>query len=50
MSRRLLLLAALAPFVLSAAKPTLVPDVSDSRIEIRYSFTGAEMVETQRGP
>lgn len=44
MSRRLLLLAALAPLVLSAAKPTLVPDVSDSRIEIRYSFTGAELL------
>jgi uncharacterized protein (TIGR02186 family) len=43
-SRRLFLLAALAPLVLSAAKPTLIPDVSDSRIEIRYSFTGAELL------
>jgi len=42
--RRLFLLAALAPLVVSAAKPTLVPDVSDSRIEIRYSFTGAELL------
>jgi uncharacterized protein (TIGR02186 family) len=41
---RLLLLALLAPLSLSAAKPTLVPDVSDSRIEIRYSFTGAELL------
>jgi uncharacterized protein (TIGR02186 family) len=42
--RRLVLIAALAPLALSAAKPTLVPDVSDSRIEIRYSFTGAELL------
>jgi uncharacterized protein (TIGR02186 family) len=41
---RLLLLAAVAPLSLSATKPTLVPDVSDSRIEIRYSFTGAELL------
>jgi uncharacterized protein (TIGR02186 family) len=30
--------------MLGAAKPRLVPDVSQSRIEIRYSFTGAELL------
>jgi len=39
-----LLLLALAPLMLSAAKPRLVPDVSQSRIEIRYSFTGVELL------
>ena len=42
--RRLLALLLAAPFALGAAKPTLVPDVSQSRIEIRYSFTGAELL------
>jgi uncharacterized protein (TIGR02186 family) len=41
---RLLLLVALAPLALSATKPRLVPDVSENRIEIRYSFTGAELL------
>jgi uncharacterized protein (TIGR02186 family) len=42
--RRPLLLLALAPLTLGAATPRLVPDVSQSRIEIRYQFTGAELL------
>ena len=38
------LLLALAPLTLGAAKPRLVPDVSQSRIEIRYSFTGVDLL------
>ncbi len=34
----------LAPLLLGAAKPVLVPDVSQRHIEIRYSFTGAELL------
>jgi uncharacterized protein (TIGR02186 family) len=41
---RLALLLACAPLAASATKPRLVPDVSESRIEIRYSFTGAELL------
>ena len=41
---RALLLLALAPLALGASKPRLVPDVSQSRIEIRYSFTGVELL------
>jgi uncharacterized protein (TIGR02186 family) len=41
---RALLLLLAAPLALGAAKPRLVPDVSQSRIEIRYSFTGAELL------
>jgi uncharacterized protein (TIGR02186 family) len=41
---RALLLLCAAPLALSAAKPRLVPDVSQSRVEIRYSFTGAELL------
>ena len=33
-----------APLALGAAEPRLVPDVSQSKIEIRYSFTGAELL------
>ena len=45
MMRRRLLLAAMLPLVLGAqAKPVLVPDVSARRIEIRYSFTGAQLL------
>jgi uncharacterized protein (TIGR02186 family) len=40
----LLLLALAVPLTLGASKPTLVPDVSESRIEIQYSFTGAELL------
>ena len=41
---RALLLLLAAPLALGAAKPRLVPDVSQSEIEIRYSFTGAELL------
>lgn len=41
---RALFLAALAPLLLGAAQPRLVPDVSQSRIDIVYSFTGAELL------
>jgi uncharacterized protein (TIGR02186 family) len=40
----LLLLLLAAPALLGAAKPRLVPDVSQDRIDIRYSFTGAELL------
>ena len=40
----LLLLAVAAPLTLGATKPRLVPDVSQSRIEIRYSFTGVDLL------
>jgi uncharacterized protein (TIGR02186 family) len=42
--RRALLLLAIAPLTLGQAKPKLVPDVSQREIEIRYSFTGAELL------
>jgi uncharacterized protein (TIGR02186 family) len=41
---RALLLLLLAPLALGAAKPRLVPDVSQETVEIRYSFTGAELL------
>lgn len=41
---RCLVLALLAPLLLGAAKPVLVPDVSQRDIEIIYSFTGAELL------
>ena len=46
MSRRLpsLVLAALALAVMGAAKPVLVPDISSRKVEIRYSFTGAQLL------
>jgi len=39
-----LLLLAAAPLATGAAKPKLVPDVSENKIEIQYSFTGAELL------
>ena len=42
-SRALLLLLA-APLAISASETKLVPDVSQRDIEIRYSFTGAELL------
>ena len=39
-----LLLLLAAPLLSGQAKPRLVPDVSQSKIEIRYSFTGAELL------
>lgn len=45
MSRlRCALLALVMPLVLGATEPKLVPDVSQSRIDIQYSFTGAELL------
>jgi len=41
---RALLLALLAPLVLGQAQPRLVPDVSQRQVEIRYSFSGAELL------
>lgn len=41
---RILALALLAPFVLGQAQPRLVPDVSQRQVEIRYSFSGAELL------
>lgn len=42
--RSALLLLCAAPFVLGAAKPRLVPDVSQDRVEIRSTFNGAELL------
>src|SRR3546814_4182058 len=42
--RRAWPLALLAPLLVGAEKPTLVPDVSQRDIEIAYSFTGAELL------
>ncbi len=39
-----MLLLALAPALIGAAKPTLVPDISARSIQIRYSFTGAQLL------
>lgn len=46
MTARLKLFAALAavPWLAGASKPVLVPDVSSRRIEIRYSFSGAQLL------
>jgi uncharacterized protein (TIGR02186 family) len=37
-------LAVLALFLMAQSKPVLVPDVSARRVEIRYSFTGAQLL------
>ena len=39
-----LALLALAPLLIGAAKPVLVPDISSRRVEIRYSFAGAQLL------
>ncbi|MGZ2412320.1 uncharacterized protein (TIGR02186 family) [Sphingomonas sp. F9_3S_D5_B_2] len=46
MSRRFLALALLAttPLLAAADKPLLVPDVSNRNVEIRYTFTGAQLL------
>ncbi len=41
---RTLILALLAPLALGLAQPRLVPDVSQRDVEIRYSFSGAELL------
>lgn len=43
--RRLsLLLAIAAPLLAGAAKPVLVPDISAREVQIRYSFSGAQLL------
>lgn len=42
--RRPALLAAALPLLIGAAQPRLVPDVSQRRVDIVYSFTGAELL------
>jgi len=42
--RRAALLLALSPFLMAQAEPKLVPDISARSIEIRYSFTGAQLL------
>ena len=46
MRRRLasIALAAGSLLLVGAAKPVLVPDISSRRVEIRYSFTGAQLL------
>ena len=44
MRLRLLLAALLAPLLMGQAGPRLVPDISARSIEIRYSFTGEELL------
>ena len=39
-----LALAGMSLALMAQAKPVLVPDVSARRIEIRYSFTGAQLL------
>ncbi len=39
-----LLLLALAPLLVGADKPVLVPDISARKVEIQYSFTGAQLL------
>jgi uncharacterized protein (TIGR02186 family) len=39
-----LLLALAAPLLIAAEKPVLVPDVSARTVQIRYSFTGAQLL------
>jgi uncharacterized protein (TIGR02186 family) len=41
---RSFLLLALAPLLMAQAKPVLVPDISARKVEIRYSFTGAQLL------
>ena len=42
--KRRLSLALALPLLLGAAEPKLVPDVSQTQIDIAYSFTGAELL------
>jgi len=42
--KRALIALLLAPLLIGAVKPKLVPDVSQRRIDIIYSFTGAELL------
>ena len=40
----LLLFAAASPLLLAAQKPMLVPDISARQVQIRYSFSGAQLL------
>jgi uncharacterized protein (TIGR02186 family) len=42
--RKVLALAALSPLIMAQASPRLVPDISARSVEIRYSFTGAQLL------
>ena len=42
--RASILLLALAPLLVAADKPVLVPDISARNVQIRYSFTGAQLL------
>ena len=42
--RRAFALLALAPMLMAQAEPKLVPDISSRSIEIRYSFTGTQLL------
>jgi uncharacterized protein (TIGR02186 family) len=42
--RQALALCALAPLLMAQAEPKLVPDISARSIEIRYSFSGAQLL------
>ena len=46
MTRRFtsILLACLAPLLIAAEKPVLVPDISARQVQIRYSFNGAQLL------
>lgn len=39
-----ILLALIAPLVVAADKPVLVPDISARQVQIRYSFSGAQLL------
>jgi uncharacterized protein (TIGR02186 family) len=41
---RLLTIAVLAPLLMAAAKPLLVPDISSRQVEIRYTFSGTQLL------
>ena len=44
MRRRALAVLLAAPFLIGAEKPLLVPDISARQVQIRYSFTGAQLL------
>ena len=39
-----LLIALVAPLLIGADKPVLVPDISAREVQIRYSFSGAQLL------
>jgi uncharacterized protein (TIGR02186 family) len=41
---RFLTIAVLAPLLMGAAKPLLVPDISSRQVEIRYTFSGTQLL------